>query len=104
MWKFRKTGANTKKDRFELPNIWRVHFFHDHLDRGVNSSSTYDFLEKHVAEFLRCRHVDLRIRFLNRGKLCRRIIYTFAGEVAAELKRKLDCCVRKRSICGLGFS
>ncbi|KAL5315562.1 hypothetical protein ACEPPN_016430 [Leptodophora sp. 'Broadleaf-Isolate-01'] len=62
---------NGKKiDRFELPNIWAVHFLlHDHLDRGVSCSSTYDFLAKNVAEFLRSRYVDLPKRFLNRGKL-----------------------------------
>jgi hypothetical protein len=68
--KSQKTGASTKKDRFELPNIRGIHFLlHDHLDRGVSSSSTYDILAKNVAEFLRCQHVDLPIRFLNRGKL-----------------------------------
>ncbi|KAH7323726.1 hypothetical protein BKA65DRAFT_598282 [Rhexocercosporidium sp. MPI-PUGE-AT-0058] len=57
-------------DRFELPKIWAVHFLlHDHLDRGVSCSSTYDFLAKNVAEFLRSRYVDLPKRFLNRGKL-----------------------------------
>ncbi|PVH83117.1 DUF1446 domain-containing protein [Cadophora sp. DSE1049] len=62
---------NGKKiDRFEVPNIWAVHFLlHDHLDRGVSCSSTYDFLAKNVAEFLRSRYVDLPKRFLNRGKL-----------------------------------
>ncbi|KAK0117711.1 hypothetical protein ONS95_012040 [Cadophora gregata] len=62
---------NGKKiDRFELPNILAVHFLlHDHLDRGVSCSSTYDFLAKNVAEFLRSRYVDLPKRFLNRGKL-----------------------------------
>ena len=63
-------GDDTKKDRFELPNIWGVHFLlHDHLNRGVSSSSMCDFLAKKVAEFLRCRHVDLPIYFLNRGNL-----------------------------------
>ncbi|KAG0649595.1 hypothetical protein D0Z07_3624 [Hyphodiscus hymeniophilus] len=62
---------NWKKiDRFELPNFWAVHsLLHDHLDRGVSCSSTYDFLAKNVAEFLRRRHVDLRKKILNRGKL-----------------------------------
>jgi hypothetical protein len=62
---------NGKKiDRFELPELHAVHFLlHDHLDRGVSCSSTYDFLGKNVAEFLRSRHVDLPNRFLNRGKL-----------------------------------
>ncbi|KAK5117289.1 hypothetical protein LTR62_005906 [Meristemomyces frigidus] len=59
-----------KIDRFELPNLHAVHFLlHDHLDRGVSCSSSYDFLGKNVAEFLRARHVDLPERFLNRGKL-----------------------------------
>jgi hypothetical protein len=62
---------NGKKiDRFELPELHAVHFLlHDHLDRGVSCSSTYDFLGKNVAEFLRSRHVDLPNRFLGRGKL-----------------------------------
>lgn len=34
-----------KIDRYEFPNVLAVHFvLHDHLDRGVNSNSTYDFL------------------------------------------------------------
>ncbi|KAH7380872.1 hypothetical protein BKA64DRAFT_697857 [Cadophora sp. MPI-SDFR-AT-0126] len=65
-----KEYNNKRIDRFELPNIWAVHFLlHDHLDRGVSCSSTYDFLAKNVAEFLRSRHVDLPKQFLNRGKL-----------------------------------
>jgi hypothetical protein len=59
-----------KVDRFELPNMYAVHFLlHDHLDRGVSCSSSYDFLGKNVAEFIRSRHVDLPNKFLNRGKL-----------------------------------
>lgn len=58
------------QDRFELPNAYAVHFLlHDHLDRGVSCSSSYDFLGKHVAEYLRSKHVDLPTKFLNRGKL-----------------------------------
>ncbi|KAE9994090.1 hypothetical protein EG327_001488 [Venturia inaequalis] len=57
-------------DRFELPNARAVHFLlHDHLDRGVSCSSSYDFLAKNVAEFLRARWVDLPVKFLARGKL-----------------------------------
>jgi hypothetical protein len=57
-------------DRFELPNARAVHFLlHDHLDRGVSCSSSYDFLAKNVAEFLRARWVDLPVKFLGRGKL-----------------------------------
>ncbi|TKA65718.1 hypothetical protein B0A49_10219 [Cryomyces minteri] len=62
--------AGKKIDRFELPNLHAVHFLlHDHLDRGVSCSSTYDFLGKNVAEFLRARHVQLPVRFLDRGRL-----------------------------------
>ncbi|KAK1763972.1 hypothetical protein QBC33DRAFT_613409 [Phialemonium atrogriseum] len=56
--------------RFELPRLWAVHFLlKDHLDRGVASSSTYDVLGKNLAEYLRCRHVDIPDRFLERGKI-----------------------------------
>lgn len=59
-----------KVDRFELPNMYAVHFLlHDHLDRGVSCSSSYDSLGKNVAEYLRSKHVDLPNKFLNRGKL-----------------------------------
>lgn len=73
--------------RFELPNIsgmswlnvWSltqaylvtaVHFLlKDHLDRGVASSSTYDVLGKNVAEYLRCKLVDIPTKFLDRGSI-----------------------------------
>lgn len=58
------------KDRFELPNAYAVHFLlHNHLDRGVSCSSSYDFLAKNVAEYLRSKHVELPLKFLNRGRL-----------------------------------
>ncbi|KAK5044466.1 hypothetical protein LTR84_010747 [Exophiala bonariae] len=57
-------------DRFELPNIWAVHFVcHQHLDRGINSSSTYDILGKNLGEFLRAQHVAVPTRFLDRGRI-----------------------------------
>ncbi|KAI6844326.1 DUF1446-domain-containing protein [Hortaea werneckii] len=57
-------------DRFELPNLYAVHFLlHDHLDRGVSCSSSYDFLGKNVAEYLRSKYVNLPTKFLHRGKL-----------------------------------
>ncbi|KAJ5159410.1 uncharacterized protein N7482_006414 [Penicillium canariense] len=57
-------------DRFELPGLQAIHFlFKNHLDRGVGVTTTVDFLGKNVAEYLRSRHVDLPVRFLNRGKL-----------------------------------
>ncbi len=58
------------QDRLELPALYAVHFLlHDHLDRGVSCSASIDVLGKNVAEFLRARHVDLPVKFLNRGKL-----------------------------------
>lgn len=63
---------DTGKDifRFELDNIWAVHFLlKDHLDRGVSSSSTYDVLGKNLAEYLRCKLVDVPLKFLDRGRI-----------------------------------
>lgn len=57
-------------DRFELNNMKGVHFlFRNLLDRGVNSTSTVDFLGKNCAEFLRNRFVDIPVKFLNRSRL-----------------------------------
>ena len=59
-----------RQDRFELPNARAVHFLlHDHLDRGVSCSSSYDFLAKNVAEFLRARYVDIPVKFLGGERL-----------------------------------
>ncbi|KAK1540961.1 hypothetical protein CPAR01_06950 [Colletotrichum paranaense] len=56
--------------RFELPHLHAVHFLlKDHLDRGVSASSSYDFLSKNLAEYLRCKHVDIPDRFLARGRI-----------------------------------
>ena len=68
--RFRRLLIVPLQDRFELPNMYAVHFLlHDHLDRGVSCSSSYDFLGKNVAEYLRSKHVDLPTSFLTRGKL-----------------------------------
>ncbi|OQE04963.1 hypothetical protein PENVUL_c028G03249 [Penicillium vulpinum] len=59
-----------KIDRFELPGLNAVHFLpHNHLDRGINSTSTYDTLGKNLAEYLRARFVDLPVQFLDQGKV-----------------------------------
>jgi len=59
-----------KIDRFEIPGIRAVHFLlRDHLDRGVNSSSSYDCLGKNVCEYLRCKKVDIPTIFLDRGTI-----------------------------------
>lgn len=65
-----RTQPGLEIERFELPGLQGVHFlFRNLLDRGVGVTTTVDFLGKNVAEFLRARHVDLPVRFLNRGKL-----------------------------------
>jgi hypothetical protein len=59
-----------KIDRMEFGNLWAVHFLiHDHLDRGVTANSTYDILGKFIAEFVRCRYVDVPIQFLEKATL-----------------------------------
>jgi hypothetical protein len=46
-----------------------VHFLvRDHLDRGFNSTSTYDTLGKNVGEYLRAKWVDIPNKFLARGR------------------------------------
>ncbi|OAG02272.1 uncharacterized protein CC84DRAFT_1198468 [Paraphaeosphaeria sporulosa] len=40
----------------------------DHLDRGFNSTSTYDTLGKNFGEYLRAKWVDTLNRFLERGR------------------------------------
>ncbi|CAI7592414.1 unnamed protein product [Penicillium manginii] len=65
-----RTQPPLEIERFELAGLQGVHFlFRNLLDRGVGVTTTVDFLGKNVAEFLRARHVDLPVRFLNRGKL-----------------------------------
>ena len=47
-------------DRMEFPGICAVHFLlHDWLDRGVTANATYDILGKFVAEYVRCKVVDV---------------------------------------------
>lgn len=57
-------------DRFEIPGVRAVHFLlRDHLDRGVNSSSSYYVLGKLVAEYLRCKPVAIPTKFLDKGTI-----------------------------------
>lgn len=59
-----------KIERFEIPGIRAVHFLlRDHLDRGFNSTSTYDTLGKNVCEYLRSKWVDIPNKFLHRGRI-----------------------------------
>ena len=57
-------------ERFEFEGLRAVHFLlKGHLDRGVSCTRSVDALGKNVAEFLRCRFVDLPVKFLERGKI-----------------------------------
>lgn len=57
-----------KIDRMEFPNLWAVHFLiHDYLDRGVTANATYDVLGKFIAEFIKCKHVEVPTAFLRKG-------------------------------------
>ena len=59
-----------KIDRFEMPYLRAVHFLlRDHLDRGANSSSSYDCLGKNVCEYLRSKLIDIPKTFLEKGKI-----------------------------------
>ncbi|KAF2440515.1 DUF1446-domain-containing protein [Karstenula rhodostoma CBS 690.94] len=59
-----------KIDRFEVPSLNAVHFLlRDHLDRGANSSSSYDILGKNVCEYIRCKRVDIPKVFYDRGAI-----------------------------------
>jgi hypothetical protein len=59
-----------KIDRMEFPNIWAVHFLvKDFLDRGVTANASYDVLGKFLAEFIRCRTVDMPVQFLLKGQI-----------------------------------
>lgn len=92
-----KDYKGERVDRFEIPNIYAVHFLlKNHLDRGVASTSTYDYLGKNgksqscslarcvavpqslvltmpfdhaVAEYLRAKYVEVPVKFLERGKI-----------------------------------
>ena len=59
-----------KIDRIEFPHLWAVHFLvHDYLDRGVTANATYDVLGKFLAEYLRCKPVEIPAKFLEKGKI-----------------------------------
>ncbi|KAK7408814.1 hypothetical protein QQX98_009000 [Neonectria punicea] len=65
-----KDDVGRQIDRCEMANIRAVHFLlKDHLDRGFNSTSSFDSLGKNLCEYIRSRHVDIPNRFLERGKV-----------------------------------
>ncbi|THW42370.1 DUF1446-domain-containing protein [Aureobasidium pullulans] len=57
-------------ERCEFPSILAVHFrIMDFLDGGIASSSRIDGLGKGVGEYLRSKHVEIPIKFLQRGTI-----------------------------------
>ena len=59
-----------KIERMEFCNIHAVHFLlRDWLDRGVSANTTYDILGKFLAEYIRCKHVDIPTQFLAMGTI-----------------------------------
>ncbi|KAH8738311.1 hypothetical protein BGZ61DRAFT_544692 [Ilyonectria robusta] len=65
-----KDDVGRQIDRCEMANIRAVHFLlKDHLDRGFNSTSSFDSLGKNLCEYIRSRHVDIPNKFLERGKV-----------------------------------
>lgn len=65
-----KDDKGKQIDRCEFPNIRAVHFLlKDHLDRGFNSTSSFDSLGKNLCEYIRSRHVDIPNKFLERGRV-----------------------------------
>jgi hypothetical protein len=65
-----KDDKGKQIDRCEFPNIRAVHFLlKDHLDRGFNSTSSFDSLGKNLCEYIRSKHVDIPNKFLERGRI-----------------------------------
>ncbi len=59
-----------KVDRMEFPHLRAVHFLlHNHLDRGVTANATYDTLGKFIAEYIRCKPVEVPTAYLAKGKI-----------------------------------
>ncbi len=57
-------------ERMEFPEICAVHFLlHDWLDRGVTANATYDILGKFVAEYIRCKKVEVPDTILALGTI-----------------------------------
>jgi len=55
-------------ERVEFPEIQAVHFLNRGLlGKGVASTASYDSLGKNVAEYLRCKRVNIPAKFLARG-------------------------------------
>ncbi|KAI4717967.1 DUF1446-domain-containing protein [Aureobasidium sp. EXF-10727] len=62
--------AEHRIERCEFPHILAVHFrIMDFLDGGIASSARIDGLGKGVGEYLRSKHVDIPIIFLDRGPI-----------------------------------
>lgn len=83
-WKWLKSLLSTAKlrellgeddiggviERVEFKNIYAVHFLNRCLlGKGAASTSSYDCLGKNVAEYLRCKKVNIPKKFLERRSL-----------------------------------
>ncbi|OAA66787.1 hypothetical protein SPI_01363 [Niveomyces insectorum RCEF 264] len=65
-----KDDVGRQIDRCEFPNIRAVHFLlKDHLDRGFNSTSSFDSLGKNLCEYIRSKQLDIPDKFLARGRI-----------------------------------
>ncbi|WP_108652036.1 AtuA-related protein [Dongshaea marina] len=57
-------------ERVEFANIYAVHFLNRCLlGKGAASTGSYDCLGKNVAEYLRCKQVQIPKKFLSRGRI-----------------------------------
>ncbi|KIW76631.1 hypothetical protein Z517_09075 [Fonsecaea pedrosoi CBS 271.37] len=65
-----KCDPSRRVERVEFPKILAVHFrVLDNLSGGIASSDRIDGLGKGIGEYLRSRHVDIPLQFLNRGRI-----------------------------------
>jgi len=59
-----------KIERFDIPSLFALHFLpKDLMDRGANSSSSYDVLGKNVCKYSRCKKGDIPKVFYDRGTI-----------------------------------
>ncbi|KEF56201.1 uncharacterized protein A1O9_07782 [Exophiala aquamarina CBS 119918] len=65
-----KCNPSRRVERVEFPNILAVHFrVLDNLSGGIASSDRIDGLGKGIGEYLRSKHVDIPVAFLERGRI-----------------------------------
>lgn len=65
-----KPASHGSVERFELPNLWAVHFLvKGILEGGVSSTWKFDGLAKSFGEYIRSRYVEVPVKFLERGTI-----------------------------------